>query len=88
LAKALNAFLTNLLDDSLTFTTAMSREPGREHERAELGFRSRGRYRGIPLISGLGSEGAQCAAGIEMALQVESVVDGGMGGEKALSGSW
>ncbi len=41
----------------------------------------------FPLIGGLGSECAQRAAGDEMALQVESVVHGGMGGEKALSGS-
>jgi len=65
----------------------LSREPKNQEERVVRDRPSRSYYRGVPLISGLGSEGPQGAAGDEMALQVEGVVDGGMGGEEALSGS-
>ena len=65
----------------------LSRELRNAQERVERDYPSHCRYRGIPLLDRLGSEGAQRAAGDEMALQVEGVVDGGMGGEKALSGS-
>jgi hypothetical protein len=36
------------------------------------------------MLGGLSSEEAQCAAGDEVTLEVEGVVDGGMGREKAL----
>jgi hypothetical protein len=39
----------------------------------------------MPELCGLDSEEAQSSAGDEMALEVEGVVNGGMGGEKALS---
>ena len=65
----------------------LSRELRNAQERVERDYPSHRRYRGIPLLDRLGSEGAQRAAGDEMALQVEGVVDGGMGGKKALSGS-
>jgi hypothetical protein len=65
----------------------LSREPKRKHGCLERDFPSRSSHRGVPLIGGLGSEYAQRAARDEMALQVEGVVDSGMGGEKALSGS-
>jgi len=63
---------------------ALSREPWRKQENPERDILLCGRHSGVPLIGGFGSEYAQGAAGDEMALQVESVVDGGMGREKAL----
>jgi hypothetical protein len=36
------------------------------------------------MLGGLSSEAAQCAAGDEVTLEVEGVVDGGMSGEEAL----
>jgi hypothetical protein len=68
--------------------SVLSQELRNAQDRVERDNPSRSRYRGIPLLGRFGSEGAQRAAGDEMALQVEGVVDGGMGGEKALSGSW
>jgi hypothetical protein len=40
------------------------------------------------MVHRLGPEEAQCSAGDRMALNIERVVDNGMHGEKALSGSW
>jgi hypothetical protein len=51
------------------------------------GRRLGGHRRGVPLLHRLGSEEAQRAAGDQMALTIERVVDDGMHGEEALSRS-
>ena len=43
--------------------------------------------RDLPLVSGHSAEEAQRRSGDQMALEIEGVVDGGMGGEKTLGGS-
>ena len=66
---------------------ALSREP----EGAALWIGSMlysgGGGRDLPLLSGRGSEEAQRPSGDQMALEIEGVVDGGVGGEKTLGGS-
>ena len=49
------------------------------------GRRLGGHRRCVPLLHRLGSEEAQRAAGDQMALNIERVVDGGMQSEEALS---
>src|SRR5260221_13565233 len=51
------------------------------------GRRLGGHRRCVPLLHRLGSEEAQRAAGDQMALNIERVVDDGMHGEEALSRS-
>lgn len=65
----------------------MSPEACREREIAECSIPSCSGDDGVPLLGRPGSEGAECAAGDEMALQIEGVVDGGIRGEEALCGS-
>jgi len=43
--------------------------------------------RGLPLLGSHGSEEAQRRSGEQMALEIECVVDSGVGGQKALGGS-
>jgi hypothetical protein len=66
---------------------ALSRELGRHAEALSLWHLSRRSGRGIPIGPGLGPEGAQGAAGNQMALEVEGVVGGGMHRDEALGGS-
>ena len=57
---------------------ALSRELGRRAEALSFWQLSRSSGRSIPIGPGLGPEGAQGAAGNQMALEVEGVVGGGM----------
>ena len=63
---------------------ALSRERSLADEGSRIRFLRQAAVARLPRLEGLGSEGAKRAAVNEMALNVESVVDGGVNRQEAL----
>ena len=66
---------------------ALSRESALAAIRLDEGIQSGGGGCVLPLLRSRGSEEAQRRSGDQMALEIEGIVDGGVGGEKTLGGS-
>jgi len=73
-----------LVEDDLTNRLALSQELGKDAEQAEINSHSRCGGRNLPGMSRFGPEAPKGAAGDEMALKIERVVNRSMHREKAL----
>jgi hypothetical protein len=76
---------SGLYRDMLGLPAALSREPEERRKLAEMRCCSCSSGCELPLLRGFAPEQAQRAAGDQVALEIECVVDRGVSGEEALS---